>query len=616
MSTTTTTVDSITVQVIHNYLLSAAREMHRNLTRTSYNTIVYEIHDFGLGIYDRQCRLLAEAPGLAVFTRGNDYGLQKMVDYLGLDNIHPGDLILLNYPYWSSAHVLDVMASSPIFHQERLMGFTAVKIHWLDLSQKDPGYCLDTRDVFQEGLKLPCSKIYERGVLNKGLQELIRFNCRLPERTLGDMNAQISSCRTGERRVQELIEKFSPVVFDAAVAEILDHGERIARTRLAQLPRGTWSAEDYVDDDGINMDTLVKVKATVTVTGEEMIIDFTGSDKATEGPINLPIGLTMGISALAFKGVTTPDIPASEGNFRPLRVIAPEGTVMHALPPAPTFTLWTGLLAVEVVTKAMAKGMPSIVPACSGGDVFSMMGLGLNPRNNLPWLEATNEPVGFGGHAGGDGENGIMHLSEPGCRNNPIEVLETKAPMLIERYGYRIDSGGPGKHRGGLGVARAYRFLAPSSALTLVKKTKTRPWGMANGKDGVNGQVVLRPGTKREAHVGGVYESMAAGEVLVNQSGGGGGWGNPFERDPHAVLDDVRNDFVSVEAAARDYGVVIVSKTMALDEAATKKARARQADKGKSSARRKRLQRQSTPRSRAPRTSRVKAKTGVARESS
>lgn len=567
-----TKVDSITVQVIHNYLLSAAREMSRNLTRTSYNTIVYEIHDFGLGIYDRQCRLLAEAPGLAVFTRGNDYGLEKMVEYLGENNIYPGDLILLNYPYWSSAHVLDVMAVSPIFYKEMLMGFTAVKIHWLDLSQKDAGYCLDTTDVFQEGLKLPCAKIYERGVLNKGLQELIRFNCRMPERTIGDMNAQISSCRTGERRVQEMIEKFGPDVYEAAVDEILDHGERIARARLAQLPKGTWSAEDYIDDDGINMDTLVKVKATVTVTDDEMIIDFTGSDKATQGPINLPIGMTMGISSLAFKGVTTPDIPATAGNFRPLRVIAPEGSVMHAVPPMPTFTLWTGLLAVEIVTKAMAKGMANIVPACSGGDVFSMMGLGMNPRNNLPWLEATNEPVGFGAHAGGDGENGIMHLSEPGCRNNPIEVLETKAPMLIEHYGYRVNSGGAGKYRGGLGVARAYRFLAPSSALTIVKKTKTKPWGMAKGKDGLNGKVLLRPGTKREAYVGGVYESMATNEVLVNQSGGGGGWGNPLERDINAVLDDVRNGFVTIEAAKLDYGVVIDAKGK-LDDVATGKLR-------------------------------------------
>ena len=455
------------------------------------------------------------------------------------------------------------------------MGFTAVKIHWLDLSQKDAGYCLDTTDVFQEGLKLPCVKIHERGVLNKGLQEIIRFNSRLPERTLGDMNAQISSCRTGERRVQELIEKFGPAVYEAAVEEILNHGERIARARLAKLPKGTWTAEDYVDDDGIDMDTLVKVRATVTVSNDEMIVDFTGSDPGTKGPINLPIGLTMGISALVFKGVTTPDTPATEGNFRPLRVIAPEGSVMHAVPPMPTFTIWTSMLAIEVVTKALAKGMPNILPACSGGDVFGMIGLGMNPRNNMPWLESTNEPVGFGAHASGDGDNGLMHLSEPGCRNNPVEVLETKAPMLIERYGYRVDSGGAGKYRGGLGVARAYRFLAPCTAITLVKKTKTRPWGMAKGKDGLNGQILLRPGTKREAHVGGIYEHMTVGDVMINQSGGGGGWGNPFERAVAAVLDDVRNGFITAESAQRDYGVVLDAKHQ-LDATATAKLRSKQ----------------------------------------
>ncbi len=249
-------VDQITVEVIHNYLLSAAREMNRNLIRTSYNTIIYEIHDFGLGIYDRHCRLLAEAPGLAIFTRGNDFALEKLVEFVGEENMHPGDLILLNYPYWSSAHTLDVMASSPIFHGDRLVGYAVVKQHWLDLGQKDAGYCLDTTEIFQEGLFLPCVKLYNQGVLNKEVENIIRFNSRMPDRVIGDMNAQVSSCRTGERRVQELVEKFGLDTFEEAVEEILDHGERISRARLAELPKGTWSAEDWVDDDGIDTDLL------------------------------------------------------------------------------------------------------------------------------------------------------------------------------------------------------------------------------------------------------------------------------------------------------------------------------------------------------------------------
>ena len=561
-------VDPITVEVIHNYLLSSAREMNRNLVRTSYNTIIYEVHDFGLALYDPKLRMIAEAPGLAVFTRGNDYAMTKMIDYLG-DDIHPGDLILLNYPYWSSHHTLDVLASSPIFFEDRLMGFTAVKMHWLDLGQKDPGYVLDSTSIFQEGLMFPCSKIYREGVLNTELQELIRFNSRMPDRVLGDMNAQISSCRTGERRVQELVEKFGVETFELAVEEILDHGERLARSRLANLPKGTWTAVDYADDDGIDRDTLVKIQVTVTITDDEVVIDFAGSNPATAGPINIPIGCTIGIGALVFKALTTPDTPANEGNFRPLRVEAPPGCVMHAVPPAPTFTLWTALLAVDVVMKAFAEGMPDAIPACSGGDIFSVMGVGVHPQTGKLWLESSNEGVGFGAHAGGDGENGLMHMTEPGCRNNPIEVLEAKAPLLVEDYKLIQDSGGAGRHRGGLGLRRSYKFLSDASALTLVKKTKTAPWGTAGGDDGDAGYVVLRPGTDRELKTGMVYEAMAPDDVLMNNSGGGGGWGDPLERDEQAVLADVVNGYVSLDAARDDYGVVIDAATMTIDGAAT-----------------------------------------------
>jgi N-methylhydantoinase B len=195
-----------------------------------------------------------------------------------------------------------------------------------------------------------------------------------------------------------------------------------------------------------------------------------------------------------------------------------------------------------------------------------MMGVGVHPETGKVWLEATNEGVGFGAHSAGDGENGLMHLTEPGCRNNPIEVLETKAPLLIENYELLPDSGGAGRYRGGLGLRRSYRFLADASALTLVKKTKTSPWGMAGGKDGAPGSICLRPGTDREQVTGMVYESMAPGDVLVNNSGGGGGWGNPFEREPEAVLADVVDGYVSIDRAREDYGVVIDPRSLQVVE--------------------------------------------------
>ena len=568
-------LDPITTAVIHNYYLSAAREMERNLMRTAYTTIVYEIRDFGLGIYDKDCRMLAESPGLAIFTCGNDYGLQKSVEFIGIENFEPGDLVLTSYPYWSSAHPMDVLALSPIFYQDELIGFTAIKQHWIDLGQKEAGYMLDSTDVFQEGLIMPAMKLYRGGVRNEEIVNLIRFNSRIPDRVIGDMNAQISACRTGERRVAAMAERFGVDTLLEAIEEILDHGERISRNRLAELPKGTWTAEDYVDDDGINRDELLKLKCTVTITDDEFIVDWTGSHPTTEGPMNVPIGLTTGVSGLAFKGVTTPEYPANAGHYRPLKVIAPEGEIMHATSPAPTFTIWASLLAPEVVLKALSKGMPDIIPACSGGDIFDIMGLGIHPETGLHWLEATNEAVGFGGHSGGDGEDGIMHLTEPGCRNNPVEVLETKGPWIIENYHIRPDSGGPGHHRGGVGVTRTYRFLHQSQALAVVKKTKTAPWGMAGGNDGVPGSVTIWPGTERERVNGALHEKdLQAEDVIINSSGGGGGWGDPKTRDPQRVLIDVKDGFVSERSAREDYGVAINPEDWSIDEAATTALRA------------------------------------------
>ena len=567
-------LDPITVQVIHNYLISAAREMERNLMRTAYSTVIYEVRDFGLGIYDRQCRMLSEAPGLAVFTRGNDYGLQKTVDFVGEENLEPGDLILTSYPYWSSAHPLDVLAVSPIFACGELVGYTAIKQHWLDMGQKDAGYILDSTDVFQEGLLLPGMKLYKAGVLDREIYNLLRFNSRMPDRIIGDLNAQVSACRTGERRVISLVERYGLDTFFHSAEAILDHGERLSRARLAELPKGTWEAEDWADDDGIDRETMLKLKVKVTITDDEFIVDWSGSQPATRGPMNLPIGCTLGVTALAFKGITSPDTPANSGNYRPLKVIAPPGEIMHAIPPSPTFTIWASLLAPEVILKALAQGMPDRIPACSGGDVFSVVGVGTHPETGEMWLQGGNEAVGFGAFAGSDGEDAIMHLSEPGCRNTPIEVVETKAPWIIESYHMRQDSGGPGRYRGGVGVRRTYRYLSPTTTLTLVKKTKSAPWGMAGGHDADAGHVIVWPGTEREERTAAIHYQMNAEDILQNNSGGGGGWGNPLERDPQRVLDDVINEFVSLKSAREDYGVVIDTDNWAVDEAATAALRA------------------------------------------
>jgi N-methylhydantoinase B len=565
--------DSITTEIIRHGLLAAADEMSRNLCRTAYNTIVYEIHDYGIGIHDPSGDVVADVPGIAVFTRANDHGIKRAIEFLGAEALHPGDVFLLNYPYWASAHTLDPLVFAPIHHGGQLIGFASCRVHVLDLKQKDAGYVLDSTDMSQEGLFFPAVRLYHAGQRNDDIFNIIRFNSRMPERTIGDIQAQVSACVTGVRRSQEIAGKYGTEALLAAMAAINDHGERLARLALASLPNGTWTAHDFVDTDGVD-DRLVRLNVTVTITDDEMTIDWSGSDRGVRGPINLPVGSTNAFCSLVFKAITTPDTPVVAGNFRPLRIITEPGSVMHAVPPMPTFTLWTGLLGGEVVLKALAQGMPEQVPACSGGDVCSMMGLGINPRNGEAWLEATNEAVGFGGHAGGDGEDGIMHLSEPGCRNNPVEVLETKSPMFIKSYGYRPDTGGPGRFRGGVGVSRVYRFNAPSTGICLVYKTRTRPWPIGEGRPGDNNHIVLNPGTSREVVQGPSYNRLQAGEVLANNTGGGGGYGNPFDREPERVARDVRNGFVTAAAAARDYGVIVDPDTFTVDEDATRRLRA------------------------------------------
>lgn len=560
--------DSIRTEVVRHGLLAAAEEMARNLCRTAYNTVVYEIHDYGIGIHDLNGDVVADAPGIAIFTRANDHGIKRSIEFLGLDEMHPGDVFLLNYPYWSSAHTLDPLVFAPIHADGELIGFSSCRVHVLDLNQKDPGYVLDSTHASEEGVVFPVSRLYRAGEVNADILNLIRFNSRMPERTIGDIQAQAAACFAGVRRTQEIASKYGTTAVTEAMSAINRHGEELARIGLAKLPRGTWQASDFVDDDGVDRGTMVKLAVTVTIGEDEMVIDWTGSNAGVRGPINVPLGQTLALSSLVFKALTTPESPVVAGNFTPLRVVTEPGSVMHAVPPMPTFTLWTGLLAGEVILKALAQGMPDVVPACSGGDVCSMMGLGVNPHSGQPWLEATNEAVGFGATSSADGEDGIMHMSEPGCRNNPVEVLETKSPMIIEHYRYRPDTGGAGRYRGGVGVSRRYRFTAPSTGICLVYKTKSAPWSVAGGDEGDPNRIVLNAGTSREVVQGGSYNHLDDGDTLTNDTGGGGGYGNPLDRDPAAVGMDVRNEFVSVVDAADRYGVVATADG-SVDHAAT-----------------------------------------------
>jgi len=524
-------LDGATIEVIRSYLRSAAEEMRRTLVRTAFNPVIYEVLDFGISIYNHQLDLIADAPGLAFFLGANDYAIRKGIEYLGKDSLEPGDIALMNYPYWNSAHAMDVTLYAPVFAPAagEPFAYTCIRAHWMDLGAKDPGYVLDSTDMHQEGLIFPGTKVYKRGNPDKEIIELIRFNSRMPDLVLGDLDAQVASTRTGQRRLLEIYKKFGGDVLNEACSRILDHGENITRKALRALPHGTWSAEDIVDDDGIS-DEPIPMKVCVTIAEDGMKCDFTGSSNSVRGPVNVPFGLTETICKFVLKSMTTPRSPSNAGNFRPLQVIAPPGTLFHAVYPAATFTLWTSHLALELIYKALAQGMPERLAASSGGDVPGFMMVGHNPETGKLYAVSNNDPVGWGATATHDGVNATNHISGSLVRNTPIEVMEMKTGMFIESLEMRTDTGGAGRHRGGVGIKRGIRFETAGEFLSVLKKSRSRPWGLAGGSEPEPNCMQLFPGTPRAQRVGTKRVRVMPGDRAVCLTAGGGGYGNPKER--------------------------------------------------------------------------------------
>jgi len=552
----TPALDGATVEVVRSYLLAAAEEMRTTLIRTAFNPVIYEVLDFGISIYDADAELIAEATGLTFFLGANDFSVAKGIEYVGRENLHRGDVVLLNYPYWNAAHAYDATLFAPVFmpDEERLIGFVCVRAHWMDLGAKDAGYVLDSTDVHQEGLLFPGTKVWSRGEPVHYILELIRFNSRMPELVLGDLNAQIACLRTGERRFAEILEKFGPDVVTEAIAAVRVASEQRTREALLALPQGTWSAEDILDDDGIS-DDPIPMKVTVTNAGGELTIDFAGSSPAVRGPVNMPFGATIALGKVVLKNLTARDDPSNSGTTVPLTVLAEPGSLFHAVYPAPTFTLWTGIVALELIYKALAQGMPELLAASSGGDVPGFMMVGSHPDTGEFYAISNNDPIGWGASVDHDGLDATIHLSESTVRNTPLEVLEARSGMRFERVEIRPDSGGAGRFRGGNGITRDIRFVSAGELLTVIKKTKSRPWALNGGQEPDPNQVILFPGTDREQRVSTKRTTVHPGDLVRIESAGGGGHGEAARRDPAAVRRDLVEGFISERAARDVYGL-------------------------------------------------------------
>lgn len=547
-------MDGATAEVIRTFLNAAADEMRTTLMRTSFNPVIYEARDFGISIFDAQLELIAEAPGVTMFLGANDFSIRKGIEFVGRDSLNPGDVFLLNYPYWNAAHTYDATIFAPLFVDGSIAAFLCIRAHWKDLGAKDAGYVVDSTNVHQEGLLFPGTRVVDRGTLVSEILDLIRFNSRLPDSVIGDLHAQIAAIRTGERRLLELYARYGRETMDAAMTLILSHGESVVRRALEGFPEGRWHAVDWLDNDVIG-EQPVRMQATITFSREAMSIDFAGSSGAVIGPVNMPFGTTIAVSRVFFKAITSPFERTNGGHFRALEVKAEPGSLFHATYPSATFMQRSCFGALELLFKALASADPERGSASSGGDVPGYMMVGSDPATGSHFALGNNDAVGWGATSSHDGADSLLHPAQSVVRTIPIEVVESESPVLVERLEMRPDSCGPGRFRGGLGVRRDLRFLGSGEFLTVTLKTKFPPWGLLAGGEAQPTQCIFFPDTDGEVHVSTTRVEVNVGDRFRILTSGGGGFGDPATRDPSAILADIEEGFISVSHARDAYGL-------------------------------------------------------------
>lgn len=556
-----TQVNPITVEIIRNALTSVADEMNATLIRSAYTPIIYEMKDCSVALLDADHAVLGQSAGLPIFL-GNLEACTKAIEaQYGRDVWRPGDVWIMNDPYVTGTHLHDMTVMEPIFSEaDDLLGFATSRAHWLDVGSKDPGGTIDSIDVFQEGLRLSPVRVVEGGVQVASLTQAIGRNSRFSHGAVGDLGAQIACCHTGARRLPEIFDRFGSQTVLAARDEIFRQAEQKEREFIASIEDGEYIAEGTIDSDGIS-DDPVRISVRVVIDRDEMLVDLTHSDDVCAGPINC--GATQAIAAarVAYKLLIDPNSPPNGGSFRPLTVDVREGSVVGAVEPYPVEWYFTPLgLLIDLVVKALSDVIPERAAAASYGDSMVIFLSGVDPETKAPWLHIEPTVGGWGAWNGTDGQDALINNVNGSLKDMPIEVLETKFPLRVRKYGYRTDSAGHGQFRGGVGVSREFELLSDATISTWFERSDTPAWGLAGGHDATGPDVVINPGAADEQHaLKSSNISLKKGDIIKTMTGGGGGFGNPRDRDPELVAGDVAMGVLSASVAESIYGIEVES---------------------------------------------------------
>lgn len=543
----------VTTEIIRNALSSAAEEMNESLARSSFSPIIYEMKDCSVGIYNENAELLGQSSGLPTFLGNLDVCIKETTKIIGgNENYNPGDVYIMNDSYLAGTHLNDITVIAPIFYKEDLVGFSATRAHWLDLGAKDPGYPMDATEIYQEGLRIPPLKIYDKGLAVNDVIQLITMNSRLSDQALGDLNAQIAACNTGDKRVNDIVERHGIDTFRNSVTDIFKQSELIDIEQISAIPDGVYTAEGTLDNDGVNEEE-VPVKVKVVIENEKLTIDLEGSSPQRIGMTNCGLAQTVSACRVAFKHMIGPDSPVTGGNFKTMDIKVPKRSIFSAEEPAACGWYFTALgLLIDLIIKALSPVLKEESAAAHYGDSMVVTFSGRNADDST-FLYVEPTAGGWGAFSSNDGQSGLINNSNGDFKNLPVEVLESKYPLKINEYGFRKNSGGAGKTQGGQGIIREYELTKPSNLSLWFERSKTPAWGLFDGYAGKAPEVeiVNRKNTEKRLKVN--SKPLEIGDKVIVKTGGGGGFGKPLERKHERIKNDILDGLIDEMFARKNY---------------------------------------------------------------
>ncbi|HEY7830211.1 MAG TPA: hydantoinase B/oxoprolinase family protein [Solirubrobacteraceae bacterium] len=559
-----TKADAITAEVIRHALTAVSREMGVTLRMTSCSPIFNEGNDYSCAIFDAQGKLVTHGEFLPIHLGALSFSVFHARAAFAAEGLQEGDTVIMNDPYLGGSHLPDITMVSPIFHEGEAVAYAANRAHHLDVGGTMPGsFFSGATDNYQEGLRISPMKLFRGGVRDAHLLKLITENSRLPAQMRVDLESQVSANRTAIERVGELFHRYGEEMLRTAMHEALAYSERRMRGVIASWPDGDYTASDWLDNDGIEPGPC-EIRVTLRVRGERIEVDFTGSSEQTKGPLNCVLGYTCSGVYMTLQCATDPDIPPNAGCYRPIEIIAPAGSIVNPRFPAPcTGGNETVFVISAAIFRALAQIPGARTMACDQGSSNNLLISGFRPHGGERYVLYEYPEGGWGANRDRDGLNAVFSIAG-NTWNVPVEVVERRFPLRVERYELREDSGGVGEHRGGLGIRREHRILDHTAEVSIVgNRVMIPPWGLDGGGEGGAAKYQLLREGGEPINPAPLFGSKAAGvplrpdDVVVQMTAGGGGWGKPLRRERESVARDVRLGYVSVDAAWRDYGMKV-----------------------------------------------------------